>query len=177
MSEAELWERIRRLEAQTNALRTGRETPDATVIARYKTETAQVVEDATATRLNFGVKSIDTHNCVVTGVSWEFTCKIPGYYTAKCAIMLASWDDWAPGDYLWLGVSKNDAQYSYLDRKDNLDSGVTGYALYMQLGGSDEVYLAVGDTLYFNTWLACGGNRALHIDWNFNYCSIKLTRI
>ena len=141
----------------------------ATIVARYTTNAGQSIPNNANTIVDFGTLVYDTHSVVTTGAAWHFHAPVNGYYAVSAAILFSSTNTWADAEGGELQLYKNGAAYSRLDWKDNYGSASS---IYMQLSGSDLVYLAATETLDIRVWQISGAALALHNNAYYNYVSI-----
>jgi hypothetical protein len=162
----QLLEKFKALQKRLEHLET-LETP--AIVARYTTDAGQSIPNNSVTIVNFEDAFYNTHNAVTVGASWHFTAPVGGYYAISAAILFSSTNTWADAEGGELQLYKNGAAYSRLDWKDNYGSASS---IYMQLSGSDLVYLAATETLDIRVWQISGAALALHNNAYYNYVSI-----
>lgn len=140
---------------------------ESTVLARYKTATAQSLANSTETVINFDTKGFDTHLAVATGASWKFTAPQSGYYEIAALLTFAAT---ANNGRAELSYYVNGVQSAYLGR-ENKESGTGSINLNPQ--GSDIVYLNAGDYLDIRCNQNTGAALALNADAKGNYVLIR----
>lgn len=160
---------IGRLEQQVQAQTpTKRAVP---IAARATHTTGQTIPNNTATVINFETKTFDSLTLITTGAAWKFTAPIAGYYNINAAIMYTSTTAWAAGEAGDLVLYVNGSAYATLDYHNNWVSA--GTLIFMQLSGSDVVYLTAGQYLDLRTTQQSGAALALIAVGQFNYISIS----
>lgn len=161
-------ERLRAVEDELERLRaTERSVP---VVARYSTTAGQVLTNNTLTVIDFGTKTIDTHNAVATGSGWVFTAPTAGTYLVSASVMFATTTAWANGEVAQLELYKGGSRWSVFRRDSGLDT--TTATQFKQLAGCDTVTLATGETISIRASQATGAALALHTDATFNYVDV-----
>lgn len=113
------------------------------VAARYSTNTANAIADSTDVIVDFEDLSKDTHAAVTTGASWKFTAPVPGMYSVKAGIQLASATGWAEGEILTIFLYKNGSKVSRLGR--TIVQATPAGSIPVSVVGADDIYLNAGD--------------------------------
>jgi hypothetical protein len=144
------------------------ETP-ATIVARYATNAGQSIPNNAVTIVDFGTLVYDTHSAVTTGAAWHFHAPVNGYYAISAEVMFEATNTWVDGEYSDLEFYKNGVQLSTPDVKTNYPASG---GQYMQLGGSDIIYLAANETLDVRVYQGSGAALLLFNNFSFNYVSI-----
>lgn len=174
MSEAELLEKIRRLEAQTNALRASRETPDQTVYAEYNTATALAIPNNTVTIVQFDTLVLDTHRCVTIGAAWKYTAVRNGVLVGSVETLLAASTTWAITELAELYLYKNGALNKGLSLRNDIVSGES--SVYVSLTGSFSIQLNTGDYIDIRMKQVSGGELALHDSSPWNWITLSMSK-
>lgn len=136
--------------------------------ARYDTAVAQSITNNTITIVNYGTLVYDDGACVTTGAAWSYLCASAGIYSVKASILYGTTTTWAAGEEASLYLYRNGTLYSSLHRRDDMLTAAT----FVHLQGSDDIRLAVGDTINIRTRQVSGGSLALWIDRIFNRVAI-----
>lgn len=136
------------------------------VNARYSTDSGQSIPNTAATIIDYGTKTFDSGNILVTtGSSWKATAQISGTYrvTAKAAFAINS------AGYRQLELWKNGNMYTLLDHKLSVASIGT------MVKGEDEVKLLAGEYISVAGYQTSGG--ALTLVNQHVYNSITIERV
>ena len=149
------------------------ESRQAIVAARCTTDYGQSIPNNAITIINFEDVTFDTHGAVSVGAvgeaSWSFTAPVSGYYAISAEVMFEATNTWVDGEYSDLEFYKNGVQLSTPDVKTNYPASG---GQYMQLGGSDIIYLAANETLDVRVYQGSGAALLLFNNFLFNYVSI-----
>lgn len=136
---------------------------------RYTTAAGQSIPTATDTTINFNTKEYDSHNAVITGVSWKFTAPKTRKYIITGAIRYDS-VSYAAGDSNTFQLFVNSSLYAYFDIL-TFETAVIFTA--SMIGGSIIVPLIVGDIVELKTSTGAAGGGSLQALSTVNYISIN----
>ena len=114
-----------------------------TVAVRYTSNTAQSMANTSATIVNFGNKTFDTHGAVTTGASWKFTAPVSGIYRVSASIGSNSGGGWVVGELWVVRLYKNN---SFQVELCSIISQTT-HSTYISVNGTDIINLIAGDTI------------------------------
>lgn len=142
---ADLEERLRRLEALE---------AEAFVGARYTSNAAQSIPNATYTVVDYEDIDYDPLGLVTTGAAWVFTCPIAGRYLVTAAALFDASAAWSATEVARFDVYQNGAVAAVLDFYTAEASGVNQY---VRMGGSEIVECNAGDTLQVRIYQSTGG--------------------
>lgn len=166
--------RLNDLERRLKAL----ETKESVVtLAVYGMTTAQDFNSGAITVVNYNSAIYDPMGLVTPGANWLFTCPVAGVYWVNAHLQFASSTNWATGEVSYLRVNLTGNLYSYLDYKNNWNSG--GVAIYARLAGTTLVKCSKGDNLQFAAYQASGAALAAYAPFSsndFTHCSIAYVR-
>jgi hypothetical protein len=168
---SETVDQVREIRARVNQLWTEEHQDCTVIVARYWAQGAQAgqsIPDNTVTIVDFNGLMYDTHSAVTTGAAWHFHAPANGYYAVSAAIMFGTTTTWADGEEGALYLYKNGGPQSYLARKDNYNTA----SLFMQLTGSDVVFLSAAEYIDIRVIQISGAALALHNDAGWNYVAI-----
>jgi hypothetical protein len=146
-------------------------TPESSISgqARYTTNAAQNIPNASLTVVNFEDKSYDINNEVTTGAGWIFTAKTSGKYQVNAQVLLNTSAAWGAGDYATIIIGLNGSTYSTRQIK-YVDATVTQE---VSISISDIVPLEVGDTVSILVGQYSGTNITLYASGVYNSVSIS----
>ncbi len=147
------------------------QTDSRIVSARYETNAAQSIPNNSATIIDFGTKTIDTHSAVTTGASWKYTAQVAGKYRVSCKILFTSGGGWVAGELVDLMLYKNGTKYSDLG---NTISQTT-HSTFVAVGGSDVIDLNVGD--YIDVRVSQNSGASLALNANVQNNNVAIDRI
>jgi len=99
--------------------------------------------------------------------SSEFVAKEAGYYEVKASIIFEN-TAWTAGELGILRLYKNNVRVSTLQRHSQQAS----LTYYLQLSGSDLIYLDVGDFIHISAYQGTGGSVNSLADNYYNYFSV-----
>lgn len=140
------------------------------VNARYTTAAGQSINTGSATIVDFGTKSFDSHISVTTGASWKFTPYISGKY---CVRSTASFT-FTPSAQanVFLSIYKNGAEYSRGPTTAvEQTAGINVYGASV----SDCVDMLSGNYIDIRVFQNSGGAKTLDASALNNYVSIIRT--
>lgn len=129
-----------------------------TVAARYTTNSANTLTNAANTRIDFEDKDYDTHDAVTTGASWVFTAPFDGYYNISVSVIIDSSNAWAATEVAQLEIFSAGSRVSVFERFTSESST----AKYIQVYGSDTIYIAKNNTAHVEIYQDSGGSRGLY---------------
>lgn len=152
----------------SSSVQTSDQTDTRVVAARYTTNAAQSISNASNTIIDFEDKDFDTHNATTIGASWRYTAQVPGIYSASASITSTSTGNFSGTDYIELKLYKNGSFYSskYL-------SNFTGSSVQIALSHSDEINLVAGDYIDFRVYQTSGSSLPLDSSAGYNFVSVK----
>ena len=137
------------------------------VYALYETNAGQSIANASATKIDFEDKIVDTHNAVTTGANWKFTAPVTGLYSFTPNIYIGG--SWSEGNLINIDVYKNgslikqgDVTYAVMTATKNYTSKC-----------SVELNLLKGDYVDFQVYQNSGGSRSLSVTPSASYISIS----
>jgi hypothetical protein len=131
--------------------------------------TAQTINNATNTVVDYDTVTADTAGGVVTGASWAYTVRRAGEYHVSAGLAYVTAGAFVDGEEAWLGIAINGTLAWILNSTMNVPAAAT----YLYLYGSRSVAVAVGDTISIMTRQASGAARTLLNDARFNYVTIE----
>ena len=99
--------------------------------------------NTSATIVNFGNKTFDTHGAVTTGASWKFTAPVSGIYRVSASIGSNSGGGWVVGELWVVRLYKNN---SFQVELCSIISQTT-HSTYISVNGTDIINLIAGDTI------------------------------
>ena len=145
-------------------------TPESSISgqARYTTNTAQSIPNASATVIDFEDKVYDINNEVTTG-AWKYTAKTAGYYQVNARVFFDSSSDWEAGELAGLYIFRSGVAQTYADGKA-VDATVTQY---IPASVSDVIYLDVGQYIEIKAYQNSDNARTLTADGKYNTVSIS----
>lgn len=108
------------------------------MLARYETDTAQVIEGAVEV-VNYDTALSDPYGLVTTGAAWHFDPIESGYYYITASVMLEN-TAWLAGERGVLSVYLDGARVAVIDRFP-FAANVTQF---MFLGGGYLAYIPIG---------------------------------
>ncbi len=167
--DAQLEQRIKRLEQQVRMLRTTE--PTRYVHAEYNSNTANSMTDADYTLVDYENKVVDTHDAVTVGAAWKFTAPLPGPYIASACAKLANNAGWIINEQVLIYVYKNGSVYRLLNNKTAFDNG-GGANVNICVSGTLSLYLNTYDYINFYVYQNSGGAINLNGTATQNWCSI-----
>lgn len=144
--------------------------PARPIVARYTVNASQNIANNTTTIIDYAALVYDTHGRVTTGANWSFTAATAGYYDVRATISFAATNTWVQGEAAELRLFKNNAIHSILDYRADMD-GVA--SILVMLGGSDTVYLAVGDCFDVRILQGSGGTLATPATATRSYIAVR----
>lgn len=146
------------------------ERPAAGSWARATQSDAQSIANNSAAKVEYDEEQFDERGEYDPGTNHRFTAITAGIYAVHAALMFAATDTFAGAEYAALYVYKDGALESVLDRKDQLDANAG--TSYVQLGGSDLVFLETDEYIEIHVFQNSGGALALHGDSDYNYLAV-----
>ena len=152
----------------SSSVQTSDQTDTRVVAARYTTNAAQSISNASNTIIDFEDKDFDTHNATTIGASWKYTAQVPGIYSTSASITSTSTGNFSGTEYIELKIYKNGSFYSskYL-------SNFTGSSVQIALSHSDEINLVAGDYIDFRVYQTSGSSLPLDSAAGYNFVSVK----
>lgn len=139
--------------------------------ARATSNAAHSISNATWTRVNYEDVDYDTHGGIVTGVNWEYTVPIAGYYQVSAQIMFQSTTAWAESEIIQFACYR-DGSFDYsLDRPTGQDFSAAGE--YKIASGSGTQYYAAGEKIQIMVNQQSGSTLSMHNNGNYNWVSIQ----
>lgn len=139
--------------------------------ARYSTSAGQSIPNNTATIVEFGSKSFDSHNAVTTG-PWKFTAMVSGKFRVSSMILFTSGGGWAAGEFVELMLYKNGSKYSDL----NNYFCEAAHSTFVPVAGTDVIELVAGDYIDVRCRQNSGASLALNANGQNNHVEITLER-
>lgn len=152
------WDGVRWQKLSVDADGNLRVTMNSPHVARCSTAAGQSIPNSIVTIVNFGTVIEDTHSQITTGAAWKFTCKQAGLYLVTVRILYTSTTNWANGEGAELAYYLNNAEHTYIDRKDNYNTS----SPFLQLGGLFLARMALTDYLDIRTAQSTGASLALY---------------
>lgn len=141
----------------------------AFVGARYSTNAGQSIPDTNHTIVNFeDLDDYDTNAAVTTGVAWKFTAPVAGYYSVKVHLLFDITNTFIAGANGGITIYKNNVIHSYISQFTSLSN----LNRYVDLQGSDDVYLAATDFIDIRVFQVTGGARLLFNNGDYNHVAI-----
>lgn len=140
--------------------------------ARYSTSAGQSIPNNTATIIDFGTKSFDSHNAVTTGGSWKFTAVTAGKFRVSSMILFTSGGGWAAGEFVELMLYKNGSKYSDL----NNYFCEAAHSTFVPVAGTDVIELVAGDYIDVRCRQNSGASLALNANGQNNHVEVILER-
>ena len=140
------------------------------VAARYTTNTAQPISNATNTIIDFEDKDFDSHGSVTTGASWKFTAGSSGVFNARATITSAGTGNFTGTEYIELKLYKNGSFYS-----SKIIANFTGSTAAISVTHDDDIKLLAGDYIDFRVYQVSGASLPLETTAGYNFISIKRT--
>jgi len=139
------------------------------VYAHFASNAGQDIPNADWTIVDYEDQIYDPDDLVTTGAAWKFTAGTEGYYHVTAAVVFAGTADWTAVKSARLSIYVNGVAGEQIDYKANRDNTATQY---VQVSGSTDVHLGVGDFVDIRVYQNTGAALALVANALYNYVAI-----
>lgn len=137
--------------------------------ARYVLGDSVTVPNSTYVRVNFATLVYDTDSTITTGTNWQFKAPVKGIYRFGAVVQVNTANSYPEIPIAYLGL---------INGTQNITLGFVSYWPYegfgIPVGGSTELLLNAGDTVYFVVYTNYDGTTAA--DGTANWATVSFVR-
>lgn len=145
-----------------------------TVKARYSYNSSSArtsIANSVPQVIDYNVKDYDSHNCVTTGISWQFEAPKYGFYKFTAKQVLDTTTDWAEGEPFTLTAYKDGSPHSEIGRSIGFDSSSSSN--YNNCQGDTTVELNKGQIVDIRSYQTSGASRSIVNDGTLTWITVE----